>query len=175
MTTRTSAVSRQPGTAIFKGAWLRPAMLVLVALGLLIAGYMSLTELTGSVIVCPGGTESVIPGPGSISVDCASVNNSIYAKLLGIPVAIIGFGGYLAIGVVLLLERRIALLQDYGRLLVFGMALFGFLFSAYLTYIEFFVIYMVCTWCLTQAVVMTLLFIFSTMRMVQSLRGSAEA
>ncbi len=172
MTTRTSA-TRPVTTAIFKGDWLRPAMLLLVVLGLLIAGYMSLTELTGSAIVCPGGTESVIPGPGSISVDCASVNNSIYAKLLGIPVAVIGFAGYLAIGAVLLLERHIALLQDYGRLLVFGMALFGFLFSAYLTYIEFFVIYMVCTWCLTQAVVMTLLFILSMVRLVQSLRAPA--
>jgi uncharacterized membrane protein len=170
MTTRPST-ALPPTAATLKGDRLRPTMLILVVLGLLIAGYMSLTELTGSALVCPGGTESVIPGPGSISVDCTSVNNSIYAKLLGVPVALIGFAGYLAIGAVLLLERRIALFQDYGRLLVFGMALFGFLFSAYLTYIEFFVIYMVCTWCLTQAVVMTLLFILSTVRMVQSLRA----
>jgi hypothetical protein len=36
------------------------------------------------------------------------------------------------------------------------MALFGFLFTLYLTYAEFFLMRTVCTWCLASAVFMTL-------------------
>ncbi|HUM72419.1 MAG TPA: vitamin K epoxide reductase family protein, partial [Chloroflexota bacterium] len=42
-----------------------------------------------------------------------------------------------------------------------GMTAFGVLFSIYLTYLEPFVIGAVCAWCLTSAVVMTLLLVMS--------------
>ena len=41
------------------------------------------------------------------------------------------------------------------------MTVFGVLFSIYLTYLEPFVIGAVCAWCLTSAVVMTLLLLVS--------------
>jgi uncharacterized membrane protein len=44
---------------------------------------------------------------------------------------------------------------------VFGLALAGTLFSLYLTYLEAFVIEAICAWCLTSAVVITLLLLVS--------------
>ena len=46
-------------------------------------------------------------------------------------------------------------------LLVFVMALFGVLFTIYLTYLELFVIKAVCIWCLSSAVLMALVLALS--------------
>jgi uncharacterized membrane protein len=52
-------------------------------------------------------------------------------------------------------------LARYAPLAVFGMSLIGVLFSLYLTYLEPFVIGAVCAWCLTSAVIITLLMLLS--------------
>ncbi|MBN1965429.1 MAG: vitamin K epoxide reductase family protein [Anaerolineae bacterium] len=153
--------------------WLRILGVLFAVLGLLVATYMSYAELTGQETSCPGATGESFEG--SIAVDCGLVQNSVYAKLLGIPVAIVGFGGYLAILAVWLLEDRVQLLREWGHMLVFGMALFGFLFTLYLTWAEFFRLQTVCTWCITSAVFMTLVFIISIIRLIQHFRQPASA
>lgn len=50
----------------------------------------------------------------------------------------------------------------YARLALFGMSLVGVLFSLYLTYLEVFVIEAVCAWCLTSALLMTLMFLMAS-------------
>ncbi len=171
-----TAVTSSKRTAVQVRDWLRLFGMLFALLGLLVAIYMSWAELTGQETSCPGATaEDLQAGPGSVAVDCGYVQSSIYAKVAGIPVALLGAGGYLAILAAWALEGRLAFLAEYGHLLVFGMALFGFLFSAYLTYIEFFVIYTLCTWCLTSAVLMTLVFIVATVRLFQRLGGPATA
>ena len=169
MTTKQAAVTSAKVSAGQSRDWLRGIALVLIILGLLVAGYLTAVELTGGEPICPGGFEGEATSR-SVVVNCSDVQHSVYARLVGIPVAFIGLGGYLAIGLALVLEKRIALLRDYGHLLVFGMALFGFLYSAYLTYVEFFIIYTVCTWCLTSAAIMTGIFVIATIRLVQYLR-----
>ena len=82
---------------------------------------------------------------------CATVAHSRYSHLLGINVAVIGIGGYVA----LLGAARAS--GDRGRLAGFLLAAIGFGFSAYLTYLELFVIDAVCQWCVASAVLMTLL------------------
>jgi len=56
--------------------------------------------------------------------------------------------------------------------LLFAMALFGVLFSIYLTYLELAVILAVCAWCLTSALIMALLLVLSAGRAAESLTGS---
>jgi uncharacterized membrane protein len=149
--------------------WLRWLGVVFAILGLGVAVYMSYAELTGQETSCPGATSEV--EAGEVAVDCGFVQNSIYAKVAGIPVAILGFFGYLGILAVWLLEDRVPFLGEYGHLLVFGMAFFGFLFSTYLTYTELFIMYTVCTWCLLSALFMTLVAIVATVRLVLSMRS----
>ena len=72
---------------------------------------------------------------------CETVQNSRYANLDGVPVAVLGLAGYLAI--LLTLPIR----DDTGRVAGFGLALVGFLFRVYLTYREIFTIRAICQWC----------------------------
>jgi uncharacterized membrane protein len=78
----------------------------------------------------------------------------VWSKLAGVPVALIGLIGYVAIFVSQLLPDR-----EEVRLATLGMTLIGFGFSAYLTYRELFSIHAICEWCASSAVIMTLLLI----------------
>ncbi len=49
-----------------------------------------------------------------------------------------------------------------SALSIWGMGIFGVLFSAYLTYLEAFVIGATCMWCITSAVLMILILWAST-------------
>jgi uncharacterized membrane protein len=124
---------------------------ILSVLGLGVALYLSYIETTNTAAVC---------GPVG---DCNAVQASPFAMLFGfLPVGVLGALGYVGILVAWFLGRRMD--NGLGRiapLLVFGMALFGVLFTIYLTYLELFVIKAVCIWCLTSAVIMVLVLALS--------------
>ncbi len=101
--------------------------------------------------------------------DCESVNNSVYSQVGGVPIALFGVGAYLLIALLLVLETRSPALQNYGPLAVFGMALTGTLYSAYLTYIELFVLHAVCPYCVISAILITGIFILALVRLRRSL------
>jgi uncharacterized membrane protein len=98
---------------------------------------------------------------------CDVVNSSPYSELFGVPISLLGLGAYLAILAVLVLETRWAVADTYGPLTVFGLALTGSLYSAYLTYLELFVIHAVCPYCVVSAVLITGLLILAIMRLRQ--------
>lgn len=122
------------------------APVVLAGLGVLVSGYLSVKRFTGGDLACTRWES------------CDLVNNSVYAKIYGVPVAFIGLAGYLV-----LLGLALAALQAAGpvqrRLLTLGflLALGGVGFSGYLTYIELYVIEAICVWCVISAVLITLL------------------
>jgi uncharacterized membrane protein len=147
--------------------WIKIISFVLAVIGLLVAGYLSFAEVTRTEIAC-----SLHSASGGNS--CADVNNSIYAKIGPLPVAILGLGGYLAILGVLIFETRLPILVRRGKLFVFGMALFGFLFSMYLTAIEAFVLQEWCQWCIISAITMTLLFGLSFARLWRNINAVPE-
>ena len=81
------------------------------------------------------------------------MQTSEYSKLAGVPVALIGLIGYIAIlGSLLAPENETSTVRD-GRRCTLG----GFGFSAYLTYRELFSIHEICEWCVSSAVIMTML------------------
>jgi uncharacterized membrane protein/thiol-disulfide isomerase/thioredoxin len=128
--------------------WLIPALCVI---GFGVAGYLTFIETQNVKAIC---------GPVG---DCNSVQASPYAKLFGVvPVGLLGLAGYIGIVVAWVLGRRSAgLVGVYAPVLLLAMALFGVLFSLYLTYIELFVILAVCIWCLISAVLMALILILA--------------
>jgi len=140
---------------------LRTISIILIVIGILITGYLSVAELTNTTTACIE----------SGAFNCDVVQNSAYSKMMGIPIAVLGFGTYLILGALVTLENRVGLLKDYGVVLVFAITLFGFLYSAWLTYIEFFQLKALCPWCLASATVMTLLFVVSGLRLRQTLMG----
>ena len=121
-------------------------LLCLVGIG--VAGYLAYVEAFQLTAVC---------GPVG---DCNAVQSSQYARLFGlIPIGLLGLVGYLLIILAWLVGRVAGQpLASYAWLALFGMTTFGLLFSLYLTFLEPFVIGAVCAWCLTSAVLMTLLF-----------------
>jgi uncharacterized membrane protein len=141
------------------GTWLIP---VLIGTGLIIAGYLSYVELARVDAFC-----------GPIG-DCNAVQSSRYSKLFGvIPMGPFGLAGYLVMLTGWLWPRvRGDALARAMPLLVFAAALFGVLFSIYLTYIELFVLHAVCAWCLGNAVVMPLLLVVTTPAALRALEGT---
>lgn len=128
--------------------WIIP-LLALVGIG--IAAYMSYVEVTRTDAIC-----------GPIG-DCNTVQESVYAKILGIPVGIVGILGYLAILIAWLMQTYGPTnLRTLSTRFIWAMGWFGIIFSIYLTFLEPFVIGASCAWCISSAVVMTLIFWFST-------------
>ncbi|MGD2123561.1 MAG: vitamin K epoxide reductase family protein [Gemmatimonadota bacterium] len=124
--------------------WIIPA-LVLIGAG--VAAYLGYIEVTHTEAVC---------GPVG---DCNTVNQSEYATLFGfLPVGVLGLIGYGTILVLWVLRHSAP--EGISRRATLGLwaaSLFGTLFSVYLTFLEPFVIGATCAWCLTSAVIMTLL------------------
>jgi uncharacterized membrane protein len=118
---------------------LRIAAALLALAGIAVATYIAVAESGGGAPKCLAG------GTG-----CETVAESRYSHLAGINVAVIGIAGYA------LLLAAAVLPGDAGRFGGFLTALVGFGFSAYLTYLELFVIDAICQWCVVSAVLMTL-------------------
>ncbi len=122
-------------------------MLVLNVIGLGVAIYLTYVHYSGTKPACTLG--------GS----CLKVQTSQWSKLDGVPVALIGLIGYIAI-----LASQFAPDREETRLATLGMTLIGTGFSGYLTYRELFSIHAICEWCASSAVIMTLLFIAAGFR-----------
>ena len=135
--------------------WSRKIMLVLTVVGLLVAVYMTIYKWTNNNSMCLG------------SGDCSTVNASPYSEIYGIPVALVGVGGYAAILLLLLMDSRNDFVRQNGTLFVFGLSLTGFIFTLYLIYVEFAVLNAVCPFCLTSQIVMTIIFILSIIRLIR--------
>jgi uncharacterized membrane protein len=142
--------------------FLRMLSIVLVVVGLLISGYLSYSKLTETPTICTEGG----------GFNCEVVQSSVYSRLIGIPIAYLGFLAYLGLGAMIVLENRVSLLRDYGITLVFGITLFAFLFSLWLVYVQAFRLEAFCAWCLGHEVTITLLFIVSGLRLRKAM--SAE-
>jgi uncharacterized membrane protein len=106
---------------------------------------------------------------------CETVQTSRWSMFLGLPVATWGAGFY-----VLMLVLTFATLQDRfadSRALaaaVFALAGWGVLFTAWLNYLEAFVIHAWCEWCLGSAAMVVILFVlaFLEWRDVRAIDGA---
>ncbi len=116
-----------------------------LAAGLAIAGIGVATYIT--IADAGGGAPQCLAGGHG----CATVAQSHYSHIAGVNVAVFGIAGYL------LLLAAAATPGDLGRFGGFMGSLIGFGFSAYLTYLEVFVIDAICQWCVASAVLMTVL------------------
>jgi uncharacterized membrane protein len=91
--------------------------------------------------------------------------------LFGIlPVGILGLIGYIAILLAWAVWQVGPLsLKKISSLAIWGMCVFGVLFSIYLTFLEPFVIGATCMWCISSAVLMIILLLASTPAAQQAL------
>jgi len=137
-----AASPRRPG--------LRAATLVVALIGLGIATYLTIVHYTGGAPVC------------AIAHGCETVQKSKYAEFLGIPVAVLGLVGYVAILASLLRD------DETSRTATAFIAIAGLAFSGYLTYLELFTIHAICIWCVGSAICMLLVTVLSVTRLLRA-------
>ncbi|HSJ24192.1 MAG TPA: vitamin K epoxide reductase family protein [Longimicrobiales bacterium] len=125
----------------------RMAVAVLALIGVLISVYMSAYTfgVLGDIACGDGG--------------CQIVQNSPWARFMGVPVPVIGLAGYSMLLAAAMLGVQPAFARSRAVPLVLaGGASIGLLFSAYLTYLEAFVIHAWCRWCIGSAILALLIF-----------------
>lgn len=103
--------------------------------GIAVAGYLTWAHFADESVVC-------IAGGG-----CETVQESEYAELAGIPVAVLGLVAYSVVAVLIAWDA------PYARLGAATLSLVGLLFSLYLLVLQLFVIDAICVWCLANDVV----------------------
>src|ERR671933_2055178 len=120
----------------------------LVALaGLFIASYLTLYKL--GVI----GTLSCSVG------SCETVQLSRWATFLGLPVAVWGLGYYALVFTLAVVGTHERFLDSRGLALALALLTgWGLIFSAWLTWLELFVIRAICQWCVVSAGLAAVLF-----------------
>jgi len=129
---------------------LRIMLTVLTVIGLGVASYLTYIHYEDIKPLCTAGTS------------CIKVQSSVYSKLAGVPVALIGLLGYIAILGSLLVPEG-----ETSRLATMTFTLVGFGFSAYLTYRELFSIHAICEWCASSAGIMTVMMCLSVWRFLR--------
>jgi uncharacterized membrane protein len=134
-------------------------MRLLALAGMGVSAYLTYAHLTDQSVAC-GGSHA-----------CDTVQQSVYSEVAGIPIALLGLAAYIVLFFLTLLPGRIPdSWGDYTPLVTFGISLIGVLYSAYLTYLELFVIRAICRWCLGSAIIMTVFFFLS----LPDLKGEAD-
>ena len=114
---------------------LRAAAAVVALAGVAVAGYLTWTHYSGGSAVCP------------IGGGCETVQESEYAELAGVPVALLGLTAYAVVLALLAWD------SPGARLAAAALALIGLVFSGYLLVVQLFVIDAICVWCLANDVV----------------------
>jgi uncharacterized membrane protein len=120
---------------------------LLSLLGLFVSAYLYLYKI--------GRIGTLACGTGG----CETVQTSVWSRFAGVEVSLIGVVGYALLLVVALVALRPALADRRGPAAVLvALAAGGVLFTAYLTYLELFVIHAICRWCVgSAAIIVTLL------------------
>jgi len=127
---------------------MRAACGAVALIGLAIAGYLTAVRLTGGAPVC------------AIAHGCDVVQQSRYAEVAGVPVALLGLAGYGAI------LASLARDGEGWRTATAFLSLAGLGFSAWLTYVEIAILDAICIWCVASAACMAALAALSVRRVL---------
>ena len=127
-------------------------IVALSAVGIGVSSYLTYSYVIDVQVVC------------FESAGCDLVKASPYAWVGPFPVPLLGLLAYVTLLALSVIKLRSAPASKAGlTLAIFGLALVGVLFSAYLTYLEAFEIRAFCYWCVTSAAVMGLIFVCSVL------------
>jgi uncharacterized membrane protein len=114
---------------------LRAGVALVALAGAAVAGYLTYVHYQPDALICTSGG------------GCETVQDSSYAELVGIPVALLGLIAFLAVLVLVAWDAELA------RTLAAAIALTGVGFAVYLLVLQAFVIDAWCVWCLANDVV----------------------
>ena len=135
---------------------LRGAIAVLAIAGAGVAAYLVYARYTGIRLACTTG-------------GCETVQHSKYAKLAGIPVAVLGLTAYVAVFLTAFWDRIEA--AAIGAAIVLG----GLAFGVYLIVIQVALIDAICQWCLASDAILFLLALACAERLRRATRRPQPA
>lgn len=128
---------------------LRAAIAALALAGAGVAAYLVYSRYTGARLACATG-------------GCETVQHSRFAKLAGVPVAVLGLAAYVAVFLTALSSRLEAVAAGAA------IALAAFAFAVYLIVIQVAVIDALCQWCLVSDGILALLALAAAERLRQA-------
>jgi uncharacterized membrane protein len=128
---------------------LEAAMALLALAGLSIAAYLSIAHLASAQAFCPAGG------------GCERVQSSEHLQPLGVYIPYIAAVGYTAI------LASLALASERARFATAAMAYAGAAMTAYVTYLQAFVIRDWCSWCVASTLIMWTLAMLASARFVR--------
>ena len=123
---------------------LRAAVGLVALAGVAVAGYLTYVHYQPEALICTAGG------------GCETVQDSSYAELVGIPVALLGLLAYLAVLALVVWDSELA------RTLTAAIALTAAGFAVYLIVLQAFVIDAWCVWCLINDLVIVPLLVVLT-------------
>jgi uncharacterized membrane protein len=133
---------------------------LLVAIGTVVSAYLTIVHFEHQVsLVCPD----------SGIINCEQVTTSPQSYFLGIPVAVLGLGFYIAQAAILTFLNRYQWLYNLRLVLLAA----GVVFVLYLVYSELVVIGAICLWCTTVHVVTLLYFLLAFYDFIQNRSGAS--
>ena len=133
---------------------LRAGVALVAVAGAAVAGYLTYVHYQPDALICTSGG------------GCETVQDSSYAELVGIPVALLGLFAFLAVLVLVAWDSELA------RTLAAAIALTGVGFAVYLLVLQAFVIDAWCVWCLANDVLIVPLLAVLTVWRARNLQGA---
>jgi uncharacterized membrane protein len=124
---------------------LRYGQIAVSVAGIALAAYLTYVHYKPAALICTTGG------------GCETVQQSKYAVLAGIPVAILGLAAWTVALALAIWDSELA------RTLLLVVALVALAFAAYLVVLQLFVIDAVCTWCMINDLAITPVFVVLTL------------
>ena len=115
---------------------LRVSLIIVSTAGVAVSAYLTYAHYQPTALICTGAG------------GCETVQDSSYAVLLGVPVAALGFGAWIAVLALTLWDSELA------RTLTVALAIGSLAFVAYLVVLQLFVIDAICVWCMVNDLVL---------------------
>ena len=115
---------------------LRVALLLVSAVGIGVATYLTYVHYRPAALICTAGG------------GCETVQDSKYAVLAGIPLAVLGLTAWITVLGMTIWNSELA------RTLTAALAVGALAFAAYLVILQLFVIDAICVWCMANDVVL---------------------
>jgi uncharacterized membrane protein len=127
--------------------WVRIAMAILAVIGIGVTAYLVWERYHGNAPVC------------ALGGGCATVQQSEWSTVAGVPVAFLGLLAYLGLLACALIRNQWAALASLF------ITILGVMLSAYLTYLELYQIHAICEWCVSSAIIVTISLLLSIVRL----------
>jgi uncharacterized membrane protein len=143
------------------GLRLQRTAAILALLGIPLAAYLTWVHYDTGALVCGLG-------------DCHTVQQSEFATIGPLPVALLGLAMYATIVACNALALVRPAFTTVATSIAFAVALSGAIYALYLTWLEVTVIGAICQWCVASAVLTLLLAIIAGVAVWQGFGGSSR-